>query len=59
MLGKVEGKRRRGQQRMGLLDSITDSSDVSLSKLQETVEDSGAWHTAIHGVVNSWTQLSN
>ena len=59
MLGKIEGKRRRGQQRMRSLDSITDSSDVSLSKLQEIVEGSGAWHTAIHGVVKSWTQFSN
>ena len=59
MLGRIEGKRRRGQQRMRWLGSITDSLDMSLSKLQEVVEDRGAWHTAIHGVAKSWTWLSN
>ena len=53
MLGKIKGKRRRGQQRMRWLDSITDSMDMNLSKLQERVEDRGAWHTAICGVTKS------
>ena len=58
MLGKTEGK-RRGQQRMKRLCSITDSMDMDLSKLQEIVKNRGGWHTAVHGVTNSWTQLSN
>ena len=50
MLGRIEGKRRRGQQRMRWLDSITDSVDMNLSKLQEIVEDRGAWHAIVHRV---------
>ena len=59
MLGKIEGKRRRGQQRMRWLDSIADSMDMNLSKLQETVEDRGVWRAAVHGVAKSWTRLSD
>ena len=59
VLGKIEGKRRRSQQRMRWLGSITDPKDISLSKLQEIVKDKEAWHYIVHGVTKNWTQLSN
>ena len=59
MLGKFEGRKRRGQQSLRWLDSITDSMDMNLSKLWEIVEDRGAWHVAVHGVTKSQTQFSD
>ena len=58
-LRKIEGKRRKGWQRMRWLDSITDSMDMNLSKLLETVEDRGVWYSAVHGAAKSWMQLTD
>ena len=58
ILGKIEFRKRRGQQRMSVLDGVTDLMDVSLSKLQETVKDRESWHAAVHRVSKSQTQLS-
>ena len=59
LLGRIEGRRRRRRKRMRRLDGITDSTDVSLRKLQETVKDREVWHAATHGIIKGQTQLSN
>ena len=59
LLGRIEGKRRRGWQTIKCLDSITDSMDMNLSKLQEIVKGRGAWCAAVHGVAKNWTELND
>ena len=59
MLGRIEGRRRRGQQRMRLMDGITDSMVMGLGGLRQLVMDREAWHAEVHGVADSWTQLSD
>ena len=59
MLGKIEGRKRRGQQRMRSLDGITDFMDMNLSKLQKLVMDREAWHASVHGITKSWARLSS
>ena len=59
MLGKIEGRRKRGQQKMGWLDGITNAMDMNLGQLQEMVRNTEAWYAAVHGVSKSWTELGD